>query len=51
MSLAVLPLPTITAAYVWDRFYFEGERYSDRGDNRLDIKPGTVVGARLGFRW
>ena len=41
----------VTASYVFDRFYFEGERYSDRGDNRLDIEPGIVVAARLGFRW
>jgi hypothetical protein len=41
----------LTASYVWDRFYFEGEKYSDRRENRLDIEPGTAVGARLSFRW
>lgn len=41
----------VTASYVWDRFYFEGESFSDRSENRLDIEPGLAMGLRLGFRW
>ncbi len=41
----------VTGSYVWDRFYFEGERFSDRYDNRIDVGAGTVVGFRLSTRW
>jgi hypothetical protein len=37
--------------YVFDRFYFEGESYSDRRDNRIDIASGPFVGFRIGGRW
>jgi len=41
----------VTGGYVFDRFYFEGERYSERNENRFNVHSGTFVAARLGFRW
>jgi hypothetical protein len=41
----------VTGGYVFDRFYFEGERYSDRNENRFDVGDGTFVATRLSFRW
>lgn len=41
----------LTGGYVWDRFYFIGERYSERNENRFNVGDGTFVAARLGFRW
>lgn len=41
----------VTGGYVFDRFYFEGERYSERNENRFDVGDGTFVAARLSFRW
>jgi hypothetical protein len=41
----------VTGGYVFDRFYFEGERYSERNENRFNVGAGTFVAARLGFRW
>ena len=41
----------LTGGYVFDRFYFEGERYSERNENRFNVKDGTFVAVRLGFRW
>jgi hypothetical protein len=41
----------LTGGYVFDRFYFEGERYSDRHENRFDVHDGTFVAVRAGVRW
>ncbi len=41
----------LTGGYVFDRFYFEGERYSERNENRFNVGDGTFVSARLSFRW
>ena len=41
----------LTGGYVFDRFYFEGEEYSDRNDNRFDVQNGTFIAVRVGFRW
>lgn len=41
----------LTGGYVFDRFYFEGERYSERHDDKFDVEDGTFVAVRLGFRW
>jgi hypothetical protein len=41
----------LTGGYVWDRFYFEGESFADRRENRLDVHAGTFVGVRLSSRW
>ena len=37
----------VTGGFAFDRFWFEGEDYSDRGDNRLDIGDGPFVTASL----
>lgn len=41
----------ITGGYVFDRFYFEGERYSERNENRFNVDDGTFISGRLSFRW
>ena len=41
----------VTGGYAFDRFYFEGERYSDRNDNRFNVGDGTFVAVRLSTRW
>jgi len=41
----------LTGGYVFDRYYFEGERYSERNENRFNVHDGTFVAARLSFRW
>ncbi len=37
----------IAGAYVFDRFFFEGEGYDDRLDNRVEIDNGYIFSARL----
>jgi hypothetical protein len=41
----------ITGGYVFDRFYFEGEGYSERTENRFGVGDGTFISGRLSFRW
>jgi hypothetical protein len=41
----------VTGGYVFDRFYFVGERYSDRRDDRLDIDAGPFVAVRIDIRF
>lgn len=41
----------LTGGYIFDRFYFEGERYSERNENRINVDDATFVGARVSFRW
>ena len=41
----------VTGGYVFDRFYFEGERYSERNENRFNVDDGTFISGRLSFRW
>lgn len=41
----------VTGGYAFDRFYFEGERYSERNENRFDVADGTFVAVRLSTRW
>jgi hypothetical protein len=41
----------VTGGYVFDRFYFEGERYSERNENRFNVNDGTFISGRLSFRW
>jgi hypothetical protein len=49
------PTPNLFAeasgGYAFDRFWFEGEKYSDRSTNRLDIGSGPFVQLRLGVRF
>ncbi len=35
--------------WAFDRFWYEGEDYGDRGDNRLDMADGPIVKLQLGF--
>ena len=37
--------------YSFDRFYFEGEGYSDRDQNRVDVGDGPFVQVRVGVRF
>jgi hypothetical protein len=41
----------LSGGYAFDRFYFEGERYSDRNENRVEIASGPFVAARVGVRF
>ena len=41
----------ITGGYSFDRFYFEGESYSDRNQNRIDVDSGPFVQFRVGARF
>ena len=41
----------VYGGYVFDRFYFLGESYSDRRKDRFDVVPGPFVGFRIGARW
>lgn len=41
----------VDAGYSFDRFYFEGEDYGDRGRNRIDVGDGPFVQVRVGARF
>jgi hypothetical protein len=41
----------LAAGYTFDRFYFEGEDYSDRHRNRIDVDSGFFGAVRLGARF
>jgi hypothetical protein len=41
----------VTGGYSFDRFYFEGESYSDNDDNRVDVEAGPFAAVRLGARF
>ena len=41
----------VSGGYAFDRFYFEGESYSDRNHNRIDVEAGPFVAVRLGTRF
>ena len=41
----------VYGGYVFDRFYFLGESYSDRRKDRFDVEAGPFVGIRVGVRW
>jgi hypothetical protein len=41
----------VTVGYSFDRFYFEGETYSDRDHNRIDVGDGPFAAVRLGARF
>ncbi|HMF14008.1 MAG TPA: hypothetical protein VKE94_16940, partial [Gemmataceae bacterium] len=40
-----------SGGYVFDRFYFEGAKYSDNGFNRVDVGNGAFVAVRIGVRY
>ena len=37
--------------YAFDRFWFEGETYEDRGDSRIDVGDGPFVSFQFGVRF
>ena len=41
----------VYGGYVFDRFYFLGESYSDRRKDRFDVEAGPFIGFRVGVRW
>jgi hypothetical protein len=41
----------LTVGYSFDRLYFEGEGYSDRNRNRIDVEDGPFAAVRLGTRF
>jgi hypothetical protein len=41
----------VYGGYVFDRFYFLGDGYSDRRKDRFDVEAGPFVGVRIGVRW
>jgi hypothetical protein len=41
----------LTAGYSFDRFYFEGEGYSDNDRNRIDVEDGLFGAVRVGTRF
>jgi len=40
----------LNGGYAFDRMFFEGERFDDRWDSRLDIGDGPFAAARVGIR-
>ncbi|MFP3938578.1 MAG: hypothetical protein ACLFVW_09585 [Phycisphaerae bacterium] len=38
------------AGYAFDRFFFEGEEYDDRDQNRIDVSDGAFAGMKLSVR-
>jgi len=41
----------VVGGYTFDRFYFEGEGYSDRDENRIDVGDGPFAALRVGVRF
>jgi hypothetical protein len=41
----------VTGGYIFDRYYFQGERYSERNENRFDVENATFISGRASFRW
>ncbi|MCD6364423.1 MAG: transglutaminase domain-containing protein [Planctomycetes bacterium] len=41
----------IGIGYAFDRFFFEGENYSDRRMNRLNIAPGPFAAVQIGWNF
>ena len=41
----------VSGGYALDRFYYEGESYSDRNDNRIDVGAGPFVVGRVNIRF
>jgi hypothetical protein len=41
----------VFGGYAFDRFYFEGEGYKDRTENRVGVRPGPFVSGRLHLRF
>ncbi|HYS16848.1 MAG TPA: hypothetical protein VET45_07990 [Candidatus Binatia bacterium] len=41
----------VTGGYAFNRFYFEGDSYSDRHDNRIDVGPSPFVVGKVNIRF
>jgi hypothetical protein len=41
----------VTGGYAFNRFYFEGEGYSDRFDNRFDVGAAPFIVGKLNARF
>ncbi len=41
----------LSAGWAFDRMWFEGEDFDERGQNRLDLDDGLYVGAVVSFRF
>ncbi len=41
----------LQGGYGFDRFFFEGEEYDDRGDNRISLSDGFFIGVQTGMRF
>ncbi len=41
----------VTGGWAFNRFYFEGEGYSDRHDNRIDVGSGPVIVGKINLRF
>lgn len=41
----------VSGGWAFDRFYFEGEGYADRHDNRVDVHDGWFTSARVSLRF
>ena len=41
----------LSGGWAFDRFYFEGESYSDRRENRVEIGDGPFAVLRVAFRF
>ncbi len=44
-------LVDLSAGYLFDRFYFTGENFSDRDQNRIDIGNGPFVSLQASLKW
>lgn len=40
-----------SAGYAFDRYYFEGEDFDDRQDDRIGVRDGPFVQANVGWNW
>ncbi len=40
-----------SAGWAFDRFFFEGEDYDDRGDNRINIDDGPFIMLQVGMKF
>lgn len=41
----------VSGGWAFDRFYYEGERYADRHDNRIDVGDGPFIVGRVSVRF
>lgn len=41
----------VMGGYGFDRFFFEGEDYDDRGDNRISLSDGLFLGVKTSLRF